>query len=110
MPKPIVNKQLEELCREMTGEPDANPFTAIEQWQRERETLAEFQDENQALSILNRRLILTLGIAQRVLLAMTTEAGLWMSDKTRKLYDDFGNQMKIIERTITQSKEINHHE
>lgn len=65
-------------------------------------------DELQALRILNRRLLLTIAFASRAIAATVTDAGLFLTDHSRRLIQDFQTQCHIIENTIAQSKEINH--
>lgn len=60
-------EQATRLSVEMTGDPAANPFTAFDQWKREREAMAQFHDQNQALKILNRKLRVILALADKTI-------------------------------------------
>lgn len=74
--------QIEALSLLMTGV-SGDPLEAFEQWEREREALAELYDENQAMKIINRRLRLCLILAEQAVKAAETEAGMFITEKTR---------------------------
>jgi hypothetical protein len=96
-----------ELAIEMTGDPAANPITAFEQWKHEREALAELYNENEGLKILNRRLLLTLTLAEKAI-DHAEDAVIFISERGRSAIEKFKEQVKAIQNSIAYSKEINH--
>lgn len=97
------------LCRlafDMTGGNTDNPTNAFSQWQEERQGMREIHDQNEALKISSRRLVITLEIAERAINAMEADAGMFVRDATRKIVAQFREQMRKAKTSITISKEI----
>lgn len=101
-----VFEQLTTLSIEMTGDPAANPFTAFAQWQEERDAMRIFFDQNEALKILNRRLQLTLTLAEKAIRQVEEDAGMFIKDGTRKSIAQFREQVQKLDTTKTLSQEI----
>jgi hypothetical protein len=97
-----------DLSIDMTGEPDANPITAFAQWTREREAMAELYSENEGLKILNRRLLLTLTLAEKAVARSEKDAMMFITQAGRDTIQKFREQVKQIQNSIAYSKEINH--
>jgi len=95
-------EQLEELSQEMTGMPDANPFTAFEQWQKEREAMGELLSDNQAYEKRIALLARALETAKRAIESAETW-GLFFTERTRKWIQKFNDEYKKIQ----ESKDAN---
>jgi len=98
-----------DLSVEMTGEEDANPIIAFEQWQREREAMAELYNVGEGLKILNRRLLLVLTLAEKAISRTEKDAMMFITQPTRDAVQKFREQVKAIQNSIDYSREINHH-
>jgi len=83
---------------DMTGHTD-DLTEAIEQWQTEREAMAELFDENQAYELLYRRYIVTLDLAEKVVAIVEADSALFLSDKARSAIEKFREQNESIEKS-----------
>lgn len=97
-----------DLSVEMTGDEAANPITAFAQWQQEREGMAEIHDENTALKILNRRLLLALTLAEKAVTRSESDAAMFITQPGRDAIQKFREQVAAIRNSIAYSKELNH--
>jgi hypothetical protein len=91
---------------ELTGGNTTDINEALDQWENEREALSQFADENQALEIYTRRLNLTLGLAEKAISLLESEAGMFISQKTRDRMQQFREQLGKTRNAATQSKMI----
>lgn len=101
--------RLESLALEMTGE-SSDPLVAFEQWQTEREALAEVWDELQALEIITRRMNVCLDLARSTVDAVESECGMFITDRTRRKIAAFREQLTKITAARTQGREITQRE
>lgn len=97
--------RLESLALEMTGE-SSDPLVAFEQWQTEREALAEVWDELQALEIITRRMNVCLDLARSTVDAVESECGMFITDRTRKKITAFREQLEKITAARAQGRDI----
>jgi regulator of replication initiation timing len=79
---------------------------ALDEFENVKAAVSELHDENQALTILNRRLRLCLDLARVSLTAMQGEAGMFISDKTRAKAETFIEQYEKLDAARVQSKMI----
>ena len=79
----------EERAIELTGGSADTLTEALDQWEREREALAELFDENQALSILLRQLDTAVTMAQSIVDQVEKDAALFITQKTRDKIEKF---------------------
>jgi regulator of replication initiation timing len=77
---------------------------ALDEFENVKEAIGELHDENQALSIINRRLLLCLDLAQSSVQAMEKDASMFITDKTRKAMQQFFDQLEKTQSAIVQSK------
>ena len=89
----------------ITGHTD-NLDEALDEFENVKQAVSELHDENQALTILNRRLRLCLDLARASLTAMQGEAGMFISEKTRAKAEQFLEQYEKLDAARTQSKMI----
>ena len=101
------DKRLRDLVHEMTGGASESFEEAFQQWKNERKTMAELFDENQAYGLLNRRLLLALALAVKTITAADKDASMFVTDKTRALFEQFREKVTEIDNTIKLSKELN---
>jgi hypothetical protein len=94
----------ETRLEELTGGAAADLDEALDQWEQEREALSQFADQNQALEIYNRRLRLTLDMAEKSVALLETEAGMFISSKTRDKIQQFREQLDKTRNAAVQSK------
>jgi hypothetical protein len=71
---------------------------ALDQWEREREAIAELFDENQALAISFRQYDLTMGLAEQIVGLMEREAAMFITENTRSKIAAFYHQMRELEK------------
>lgn len=103
-------KRLEDLADEMTGGESSDPLVAFEQWQHERAALAELWDEQQALSLINRRMQVCLDLATSTINAVELDCQMFITDKTRKKIALFREQLGKITQARAQGREITQRE
>lgn len=90
---------------EITGHTD-DLNEALDEFENVKEAVAELHDENQALTILNRRLRLCLELAHGNILALQAEAGMFITEKTRAKAEQFFEQYEKLSAARTQSRMI----
>lgn len=96
---------LSERILSITGHTD-DINEALDEFERVKEAIAEFYDENQALEILNRKLRLCLTLAQTTVQAIESDAAMFITDKTRAKLNQFNEQLEKTQNVITLSKAI----
>lgn len=84
------------------GEDD--PVKVLEMWQAEREAMLRLHDENTALRIHNRRLRVSLLICARVFDLL--DGSMFLPAGVAGLIQKGREQMKIIERSVNESKRL----
>jgi len=89
---------------ELTGGSADTLTEALDQWEREREALAELFEENQALTIINRRLRLVMNLAMKIIDTMESETQMFITEKTRRKIEQFREQHDKAENAIVQSR------
>ena len=77
---------------------------ALDQWELERQALAELFDEHQALTIINRRLRLVMTLAEKIINTVETEAQMFITEKTRRKIEQFREQHQKAKNAIVQSR------
>ena len=102
-----VARTLEQWADLLTGGNTSDPLEAFEQWEQEQQALAELFDENQAYNILNRRLWLALDVAFTVLALTEKDAGMFITEKTRKRIAEFRDQYNKLTDNKALSSELN---
>ena len=96
---------LEARAMEITGHTsDLNE--ALDDFERTKESVTELFDDNQALSILNRKLRLTLDLAFTVIALTEKDAGMFITEKTRKRIAEFRDQFNKLDNAKFQSQLI----
>ncbi len=78
----------------------------LDEFENVKEAVSELHEENQALAIINRRLRLCLDLAKGNVLAMQSEAGIFITEKTRAKTEQFFEQYGKLDAAKTQSKMI----
>jgi regulator of replication initiation timing len=97
--------ELEERLLSITGHTsDINE--ALDEFESTKDAVARLYDENQALSMINRRLDLCLSLAQSSIAAMQNDAGMFVTEKTRAKINQFVEQIEKTQNAITQSRLI----
>lgn len=102
----VINPQ-EERAIEFTGGSAANLTEALDQWENEREVLAQLYDDNQAYNILNRRLRLALDAARDIVDRTEQDAAMFVTKKTRDQIELFRAQYNKLVDTNQLSNIIN---
>lgn len=82
----MTQEELSERLFSITGHTD-DLDEALDDFENTKRAVAELYDDNQALSILNRRMRLCLTIAETAITAVQTENAMFISDKTRGKID-----------------------
>ena len=93
-------RDIHERAMELTGH-TTNLHEAFDQWERERSALAELYQENQTLSVRNRKLVILIAIAEKVINAMHKDAALFVKPPTHKLLHEFREAQKTTIRDET---------
>lgn len=91
---------------EMTGGIAVNLAEAIDQWEKEREALAELHDENQAFEIMFRRFDVSIALAERVLGEMEIQVGMFITQDTRDRIESFRDQLRKFETHREHGREL----
>ena len=102
---PIQPKIIERAI-ELTGGSVDTLAEALDQWEREREALAELFDENQALSISFRLYDITMTLAEQIINVVEIDAAMFISQKSRDKIAQFRKQVQDLEKRRTHSREI----
>ena len=89
---------------EFTGGSAATLSESLDQWEAERQALAELYDENQALTISIRQMMLTMTLAEKVITTLETEAAMFITQPSRNKIEQFREQMQKLNERITHSK------
>jgi len=79
---------------------------AIEQWELEREALADFNDENQALRILAKNLLSVIKSSAVMVEAISNDGILFLSQKTKDKIESSRKELQEAEGTIQQLKTL----
>lgn len=79
---------------------------ALDEMENLKEAVSELHDHNQALEILNRRLILTIGYASQVIEIVEADAGLFITPKARGWIEKFREQYAKLNGARLQSRMI----
>ena len=79
---------------------------ALDQWELERETIADLYDENQALGILHRQLDLALTLAGNIIDQVETEAAMFLTQPTRNKIEQFRSLIKNEEKRRAEVKQL----
>lgn len=93
------------LCLEMTNHTD-DFRVAFEQWQNERQTLAELHDENQAMEIISRRMVVMVELARQVVEMVEKDAAMFITPDTRLKIEKFAAQCVVYEKDKFQLRVI----
>jgi len=99
-------RTIEELADLMTGGHTEDPKEAFEQWEAERQALAELFDDNQALTISVRRYQVTLALAEKAINAVEKDAAMFITQLSRNSITQFREQMRKIANLIANDKLI----
>lgn len=71
---------------------------ALDQWEEERQALAELFDENQAFAISFRLYDLTMSLAEQVIGLVEKEAAMFITENTRSRIAAFYHQMRALDK------------
>ena len=102
---PIQPKIIERAI-ELTGGSVDTLAEAIDQWEREREALAELFDENQALSISFRLYDITMTLAEQIINVVEIDAAMFISQKSRDKIAQFRKQVQDLQARRANDREI----
>jgi len=91
---------------EFTGGSAATLSESLDQWEAERQALAELYDENQALTISIRQMMLTMTLAEKIITSLETEAAMFITQPSRNKIEQFREQMQKLNERIAHSKMI----
>ena len=91
---------------ELTGGSADTLAEALDQWEREREALAELFDENQALSISFRLYDITMTLAEQIINVVEIDAQMFMTQKSRDKIAKFREQLQILQKRRANDREI----
>jgi regulator of replication initiation timing len=79
---------------------------ALNEFENVKQAVGELFDENQALSILNRRMRLTLDFATKAMDIVERDAAMFVTPKARKWIEKFREQYTKLDNAILHSKII----
>jgi regulator of replication initiation timing len=79
---------------------------ALDEFENVKQAVGELFDENQALSILNRRMRLTLDFATKAMDIVERDAAMFVTPKARKWIEQFREQYTKLDNAILHSKII----
>lgn len=82
----------------------SNLDEALDEFESCKQAVSEMFDENQALSILNRRLILTLTFAGKAMDIVERDAQMFITPKAREWIKTFREQVTQAEKAKAHSK------
>ena len=100
-----MSTALQERILSITGHTsDINE--ALDEFENVKQAVAELYDENQALTILNRRLRLCLTLAEAAINTMQSDAAMFITEKTRGKVNQFVEQLEKTQNAIVQSQTI----
>jgi len=98
-----INTELQDRLLSITGwTSDINE--ALDEFENMKTAIAELYDDNQALDILNRRLRLCLTFAEHAVTAMQSDAGMFITEKTRTKLNQFLEQLEKTQTAISISE------
>lgn len=97
-------QRLEEAFLELSGADSL--ADALEQWNSERVAMGELYDQNQALSILNRRLLEALATAGKMIEELNQGDVMFVPQKVIGLASILEAEMKALNKAIAHSKEL----
>ncbi len=103
-----MSAELSERLFAITGHTD-DLNEALDEMESMKTAIAELFDENQALSILNRKLRACLTLAEAAVTAIRTDAGMFVTEKATKKVNQFFEQLEKTQNAIVQSKETIEH-
>lgn len=84
----------EERAIEITGGSARSLEEALDQWEAERQALAELYDENQSLVISFRHFDVAAAIAEQIIAAVELDASMFIKPATREKIEQFREQIK----------------
>lgn len=79
---------------------------ALDQWENERQALAELYDENQALILSFRQYDVTMTLAANLIDILEIDAQMFITEKTRDKIAQFREHLTRLEKRRAQSREI----
>jgi hypothetical protein len=79
---------------------------ALDQWEREREAIADLMDENQALVIHHMQLTVALAEAADVVEQVEKEASMFLTQKTRNRIQQYRNLLNEQEKRRAEVKQL----
>jgi len=92
-----MRKTDEARALEMAGEAETLA-EALDQWEGEREALAELFDENEALTISFQQYDITITLAEKMINAVEVDAQMFITQKTRDKIEEFREQVQQLEK------------
>jgi len=98
-----MNTDLQERIFSITGHTD-DINEALDEFENIKQAVAELFDENQALTILNRKLRLCITLAETTLKQIESDAGMFITDKTRGKLNQFFEQLEKTQNAISISE------
>ncbi len=79
---------------------------ALDQWELEKQTLADLFDENQALVLSFRRYDVAMKIAERIIREVESDAAMFITSRTRDRIETFRQQMSLLENYRAADREL----
>jgi hypothetical protein len=101
-----ISDQDRARVEEITGEEFTTLAAALDQWEAERQALADFNDENQALLILIKRTLNLIDISEKFLKRSWNDSALFFTPKARELIIQFWDEKTQQKNALAQSREI----
>jgi hypothetical protein len=99
-------QECEQRAVDMTDGNAADLGEAIDQWENERQALADLFDENQALTLSFRRYHITMSLAEAVIRLLEAEAGMFITQTARNKIKEFHEQLGKLRKFIAQDMSI----
>lgn len=96
----------EERAILLTGGTAADLNQSLDQWENEREALAQLYDENQALLISFRRYDLVMILAEKIINGLELDAAMFITQKSRDKIQQFREQLKLLQNSRIQDRYI----
>lgn len=103
-----MTTKIEERLMAITGH-TSEINEALDEFESLKNAVAELYDENQALSIIVRRLALCLALARSSMVAMQSDAGMFVTPKTSAKVNQFFEQAEKAHNAIVLSQLIRDH-
>jgi len=108
IPSNVSTISLEDRARieELTGEEFTTLSDALDQWDREREAIAQLHDENQALGILNFKLTRIIERPKKIIDSVWDSSALMLPGKIRESITAYFQEYQENQPAIKMAKSL----